>query len=150
MDAALQPSRDPDASLQSSSRRRSQRFCHGNLSVRMRRSGLLSRIRRAQVVDWLDYNRFGLAVACRKRMRTGTCLLLDLDIAEGEKIALQGVVGIVRNVQRDATGFYRCGIEFDLLANERMRRELHRGLARIESLLAAILQDLRRAREQHP
>ncbi len=125
---------------QRSCRRKGFRYSHGNLSVVVKHQGLLGIFRKLHVVDWMDFNQFGMAFLSKHKYNPGDKLTIKLSINNEKKESISGIAGIVRNIRKEYSGNYRCGIEFDFDNNKNMNPvKIRRSLINIELLLNNIL-----------
>jgi len=118
------------------------RYRHGNLSVRVRRPGLAGRLLGEKTVDWMDFNRGGMAFETPQKFSLATRLWLHLSIRDEKAVEIPGVLSEVRNIS-DCSGRYRYGVQFDCNDTPNMDAgEIERSLADIEILLKDIFQRL--------
>lgn len=130
----------PCASPDGADRRRALRLNHGNLTAWIRQRGLFGAWRASRIVDWMDFNRFGMAFETDRRLRCGQRLLVSLKIEDARAYDITGVAATVRQVTRPHRGRIRCGVEFDFRAGPQMRSvETLTALAGIEKLLHDIM-----------
>ena len=123
--------------------RRSFRYRHGNLSVAVKRTGPLGGLFRPHRVDWMDFNRLGMAFESGNKFSLSTKLLLTLAISDEKDVSLSNVVAHVRNIGKRSNK-YRYGVEFDLRANDYMNSvEVKTALIDIEDLLKDIFQRIK-------
>lgn len=122
--------------------RRTVRYTHGNLFVVAQRPGFWSLISKPRRVDWMDFNRLGMAFECDAKFKAGAPLMLHLDIRDTEHVTASNIVASIRNVGRRSRR-YRYGVEFDFLANDHMNSAAVReSLAEIERILLNIFKRL--------
>ena len=123
--------------------RRSFRYRHGNLAVTVKRSGPLRAIFKPHRVDWMDYNRMGMAFESGNKFSLSSKLLLTLAISDMKDVSLSNVVAHVRNIGKRSNS-YRYGVEFDYRANDYMNSaEVKTALIDIEDLLKDIFQRIK-------
>ena len=131
------------------SRRKNVRYAHGNLFVTVKRHGFMNVFQKPQIVNWMDFNRLGMAFISDHKYHVGSELLIELSIDDLDGInkeSVSGVVGIITNMRKDA-GSYRYGIKFDFDANEYMESDaLKQSLMSIEHLLKDIFSRLHQKR----
>ncbi len=131
------------------SRRKNVRYAHGNLFVTVKRHGFMNRFLKPQIVNWMDFNQFGMAFISDHKYNAGSELLIELsidDLDDINKESVSEVIGIVTNVRRDA-GNYRYGVKFDFGANEYMKSDaVRQSLMSIEHLLKDIFSRLHQKR----
>ncbi len=131
-------------------RRRTDRYGHCNLYVTVNPKSALTWLHKPQVVNWMDFNQFGMSFVGKKKYRLGKTLLVNLSIDGENKESLSRIVGVVRNIGEEYSGQYRCGIEFDFGANTHMQSEaLRERLTNIEQTLKSILNSMSRTRLVH-
>ena len=125
--------------------RRSVRFQHGNLSVTVKRSGLFAGLPKPQRVEWMDYNRLGMAFESEGKFYLTSKVLLTLAISDVKDVSLSKVVAHVRNIGiRSGSKKYRYGVEFDYRANNYMKStKVKNALVDIENLLKDIFQRIK-------
>ena len=81
-------------------RRRNLRYRHGNLSVRVKRTGIRGRLSKPHVVDWMDYNQKGIAFESTEKYSLAGTLLLDLSISDEKEISVSNIMAYVRNIDK--------------------------------------------------
>ena len=124
-------------------RRRENRFEHGNLSVKVQRAGVLGKLQKKRVVDWMDYNRKGMAFETERKFGLSTRLLVDLAIDDVKSVVIKSVKANVRNISDCPGGRYLYGVQFDdAKANLQKSRNLQQSLTDIEILLNDIFKRL--------
>jgi hypothetical protein len=125
-----------------SERRRIFRYRHGNLSVRVRKTGLAGRLQGKKTVDWMDFNHRGMAFESSQKYSLAARLLLHLSIDDSKTVEIPGILSEVRNIA-NRSGRYRYGVQFDLQDTPEMGAdEIERSLIEIETQLKAIFRRL--------
>lgn len=128
------------------SRRKAVRYAHGNLFVTVKRHGFMNMFKKPHIVNWMDFNQYGMAFVSDHRYKMGCELLIELSIDDLNKKSLSEVVGIVTNTSKDA-GNYRCGVKFNFDANEYMKSDvIKQSLKSIELRLRDIFARLKEKR----
>lgn len=121
------------------SRRKKNRYAHGNLRVTVLQARIAGLWHQEQAVTWMDFNSLGMAFATNEHhFRIGARLRLNLSIDDEQSVAVQNIIAVVRNINANR---YNCryGVEFDFEANEHMRsRQVQQQLENIEQILEAI------------
>jgi len=102
------------------------------MKVCAKRRGLIREIRRGEKVEWLNFNRFGIAFSCLTRLDIQEKIILDIHTSQCK---LKGLVAVVHNARR-TSGKYRYGVQFCFGANSYM------GSADIREALATLETDL--------
>lgn len=130
------------------SRRKSVRYAHGNMFVTVKRHSFIKMFQKPHIVNWMDFNRHGMAFVSDHRYKTGSELLIELSIDDSNKKSLSGVVGVVTNIKEDA-GNYRCGIKFNFDANDYMKSDVvKQSLQNIEHWLREVFRHLHEKRHK--
>lgn len=128
------------------SRRKAVRCAHGNLFVTVKRHGFMNLFQKPHIVNWMDFNQYGMAFVSDHRYKSGSELLIELSIDDLNKKSLSEVVGIVTNIIKDADN-YRCGVKFNFDANEYMKSDsVKQSLKNIELWLRDICSRLQEKR----
>ncbi len=131
------------------SRRKAVRYAHGNMFVTVRRHSFIKMFQKPHIVNWMDFNRHGMAFVSDHRYKTGSELLIELSIDDSNsQKSLSEVVGVVTNIKEDA-GNYRCGIKFNFDANDYMKSDVvKQSLQSIELWLREIFSRLQERRQR--
>ncbi len=124
------------------SRRKAVRYIHGNLFVTVKRNGFMGIFQKPYIVNWMDFNQFGMAFVSEHKFAIGTELLIELtidDVEDTNKESISDIIGIVMNTRQEHSGGYRYGVKFDFNANEYMKSDgVKQSLIAIEFLLKDI------------
>ncbi len=124
--------------MQKHCKRKLPRFEHGNLIVKVKKTGFISKLFPARIVSWLDFHKQGIAFISDQRYSINTLLELDLSITDKYQIKAQNIAALVKNCQIKPEG-YRYGLEFDFESNNYMRTDQVKSkIISIEQLLKEI------------
>jgi len=120
-------------------RRTRLRFDHGNLSVKVKRAGISGIFGKSKIVNWKDFNKYGMAFESRHRFNLDSKITLQLCIKDEKEFNISNITGVVKNIGKYSDNF-RCGVEFAYNSNEFMKSEnVKQTLFEIEQLLNSIL-----------
>lgn len=103
--------------LMKRNRRKFARYGVGSLGVSLHRTGLLGLFSAQVDVRAIDFNATGLAFRHSRLLSPGQPVLMELVT---ERYRISRIVAVVRYTTRMENHF-RCGVEFDFVANEHMR-----------------------------
>ncbi len=110
------------------------------LTVKANFVGLFTRARHPITMQCVDFNRYGMAVTCDHKLKTGDKLEFSF---RGRYITEDGIQGMVSSVTEIEDG-YRYGILFCYCRSSRdYSRETDNALSRIEGLFGQFDQSLR-------
>jgi Tfp pilus assembly protein PilZ len=122
------------------SRRKATRYSQGNLFVMVKRYGLMGVFQKPHVVNWMDFNQFGMSFVSECKYNIGSDLLIELAINDdASKESLSGIVGNIINAKKEPAGTVRYGIKFKFDANDYMKSEgVKESLGNMEHVLKNI------------
>ena len=110
------------------------------LTVKANFVGLFSRARNPMTVKCVDFNRYGMAIICDYKLKTGDKLEFSF---RGRYITEDGIQGLVSSMTEIEGGF-RYGILFSYCKSSRdYNREIDNALSRIEGLFSQFDQRFR-------
>lgn len=97
-------------------RRKYVRYNEVFMDVLVKRNSIVHELIKGEHVDWLNFNRYGLAFACNRRFNINEKILIDLKTS---MLCLTNLVAVIHNARRQNNKF-RYGVQFYFGANSYM------------------------------
>lgn len=91
---------------------------HGNLTVKLRKGGLLGRLKGAATATWMEFDPEGMDFETDLELAVGDKVLLELSV---EDVRARDVVGVVKDRRPASSGATRYGVAFDYEGSTHMR-----------------------------
>ena len=97
-------------------RRKYIRFNEVVMNVFVKRNSIVHELIKGEPVEWLNFNRYGLAFACHRRFNINEKVLVDL---KTKTLCVNNLVAVIHNARRQNKQF-RYGVQFYFGANSYM------------------------------
>lgn len=97
-------------------RRKYVRFNEMLMNVLVKRNSIVHELIKGEQVEWLNFNRYGLAFACERHFNINEKILIDIKISA---LSITNLVAVIHNARRQNNKF-RYGVQFYFGANSYM------------------------------